>query len=95
MSGSNCCFLPCIQVSQETGKVVWCFRLLKNFPQFVVILSVKGFSTVSEAEVDVFLESRFISIKSACTVNFQVFDGIYRYHPFQGIKKKSQCLVRV
>ena len=75
--------------------MVWCFRLLKNFPQFVVILSVKGFSTVSEAEVDVFLESRFISIKSACPVNFQVFDGIYRYHPFQGIKKKSQCLVRV
>ena len=45
-----------IQVPQETGKVVWCSHLFKNFPQFVVIHTVKGFSVVSEAEVDVFLE---------------------------------------
>ena len=56
MSGSNCCSLICIQVSQEVGKVVWYSHLLKNFPQFVVIHTVKGFSIVSEAEVDVFLE---------------------------------------
>ena len=37
--------------------MVWYFRLLKNFPQFVVIHTVKGFMAVSEAEVDVFLES--------------------------------------
>ena len=37
MSSSNCCFLSCIQVSLETSKVVWCFHLLKNFPQFIVI----------------------------------------------------------
>ena len=43
MSVSNCCFLTCIQVSQETGKVVWYSNLLKNFPQFVVIHTVKGF----------------------------------------------------
>jgi len=36
MSSSNCCFLTCIQQSQETGKVVWYSHLLKNFPQFVV-----------------------------------------------------------
>jgi len=48
--------LTCIQVSQEAGKVVWYFHLLKNFPQFVVIHTVKGFSIVSEAEVEVFLE---------------------------------------
>ena len=36
--------------------VVWYFHLLKNFLQFVVIHTVKGFSVVSEAEVDVFLE---------------------------------------
>ena len=42
MSGSNCCFLTCIQVSQETGKVVWYSHLLKNFPQFVVIHTVKA-----------------------------------------------------
>ena len=56
MSGSNCCFLTCIQVSQEAGKVVWYSHLFKNFPQFVMIHTVKGFNIVNEAEVDVFLE---------------------------------------
>ena len=56
MSGFNCCFLNCIQVSQETSKVVWYSHLLKNFPQFVVIHPVKGFGIVNEAEVDVFME---------------------------------------
>ena len=56
MSGSNCCFLTCIQVLQETDKVVWYSHLLKNFPQFVVIHTVKGFSTVNGAEVDSCLE---------------------------------------
>ena len=45
-----------IQVSQETGKVVWYSHLFQNFPQFVVIHTVKGFSVVNEAEVDVFME---------------------------------------
>ena len=44
------------KVSQETGKVVWYSHMLKNFPQFVVIHKVKGFSIVNEAKVDVFLE---------------------------------------
>ena len=56
MSGSNCLFLTCIQISQEAGKVVWYFHLFKNFPQFVVIHTVKGFGVVNKAEVDVFLE---------------------------------------
>ena len=56
MSGSNCCFLTLMQVSQEAGKVVWYSHLLKNFPQFVVIHTVKSFSIVNEAEVGVFLE---------------------------------------
>ena len=56
MSSSNCCFLTCIQVSQEPGQVVWYSDLLKSFPQFVVIYTVKGFSVVNEAEIDVLLE---------------------------------------
>ena len=56
MSGSDCCFLTCIQISQEAGKVVWYSHLLKNFPQFVVIHTVKGFGIANKAEVDVFLE---------------------------------------
>ena len=55
MSNSNCCFLTCIQVSQEESKVVWYSHLLKSFSQFVVVHD-KGFCVVKEAEVDVFLE---------------------------------------
>ena len=54
MSGSNCCFLTCIQVLQEAGKEIWYSHLFKNFPQFVVIYTAKDFSIVNEA--DVFLE---------------------------------------
>ena len=56
MSSSNCCFLTCIQVSQEAGQVVWYSLLLKNFPQLIVIHTVKGFNIVNKAEVDDFLE---------------------------------------
>ena len=51
-----CCFLTCTQISQEAGKVVWYSHLLKNFPQFVMIYTVKGFGVINKAEVDVFLE---------------------------------------
>ena len=56
MSISSFCFLTCVQISLETGKVVWYSHLFKNFLWFVVIYTVKGFSIVNEAEVDVFLE---------------------------------------
>ena len=69
MSGSSCCFLTCMQISQEggavggaegitdkAGKMVWYSHLFKNFPQFVVIHIVKDFSIVNEAKVDIFLE---------------------------------------
>ena len=51
-----CCFLACIQISQEAGQVVWYSNLFKNFPQLVVIHTIKGFGIVSKAKVDVFLE---------------------------------------
>ena len=54
MSGSNCCFLTCIQVSQEAGQVLWYSHLL-NFPQCIVIHTVKGLGIVNKAEIDVFL----------------------------------------
>ena len=56
MSRSNCYFLACIQVSQEAGKVVWYSYLFKNFLQFALIHTVKGFCVVNEAEIDVFLK---------------------------------------
>ena len=59
MSSSNCCFLTCIPVSQEAGQVVWYSHLFQNFPQFIVIHTVKGFGIVNKAEIDVFLELFF------------------------------------
>ena len=54
MSSSDCCFLSCIQISQEAGQVVWYSHLLKNFP--VCCDPHKGFGIVNKAETDVFLE---------------------------------------
>src|SRR5574337_833183 len=56
MTSSNCCFLTCIQISQEADQVVWYSHFFQDFPQFVVIHTVKGFGIVNKAEVDVFLE---------------------------------------
>ena len=73
-SSSNCCFLTCIQVSQEAGEVVWYCHLFKNFPQFVVIHTVKGFSMVSEAEIDFFWNS--------LTWGFLCMECIYPFGPY-------------
>ena len=48
--------LICIQISQEAGQVVWYSHLSQNFPQFIVIHTVKGFDIVNKAEIGVFLE---------------------------------------
>ena len=56
MFSSNCCFLTCIQISQEACQVVWYSHLFKNCPQFVVVHTVKGFGVVNRAEAEVFLE---------------------------------------
>ena len=56
MFSSTCCFLTCIQVSQEAGQVVWYSHLFQSFPQFIVIHIVKGFFMVNKVEVGVFEE---------------------------------------
>ena len=56
MSSSNCCFLTCIQVSQEADQVIWYSHLFQNFPQFIVIHTVKGLDILNKAGIDVFLE---------------------------------------
>ena len=53
MSSSNCCFLTYLQLSQEAGQVVWYAHLFQNFPQFIVIHTVKGIGIVNKAEIDV------------------------------------------
>ena len=63
MSSSNCCFLTCIQISQEGfGQVAWYSHLFQNFAQFIVIHTVKGFGIVNKAEVDIFLDSPAFSM---------------------------------
>ena len=56
MSSSNCCFLTCLLRNLYAGQVVWYSHLLKNFPQFIVVHTVKGFGIVNKAEIDIFLE---------------------------------------
>ena len=71
MNSSNCCFLTCKQISQEAGQVVWYSHLFQNFPQFIVIHTVKGFGIVNKAEIDVFLElSSLISLSLSLSVQF-------------------------
>ena len=62
MSSSNCCFLTCIQISQEAGQVIWYSHLLKNFPEFVVSHTVKGFGIVNKAQVNFFWNSLTFSM---------------------------------
>ena len=74
MSSSNCCFLTCIQISQEAGQVVWYSHLFQNFPQFIVIHTVKRFGIVNKAEIDVFLELSCFFDDPADVGNFCIID---------------------
>ena len=72
MSSSNCCFLTYIQISQEA--VRWSdIPISENFPQFLVIHTVKGFGIVNKAEIDVFLE---IENKAEIDVFFCFFSDV-------------------
>ena len=77
MSSSNCYFLTCIHVSQEAGQVVWYFHLFQNFPQFIVIHTVKDFDIVNKAEIDFIFSgtlllfwwsNRYLQLISGCSV---------------------------
>jgi len=82
MSSSKCCFLTCIQISQEADQVVWYSHLSQNFPQFIVIHTVKGFGIVNKAEIDVFLELSCLFSDPADVGNLisgsSAFYGIYK-----------------
>ena len=66
MSRSNCCFLTCIQISQEAGQVSGIPILFKNFPEFLVIHTVKGFGIVNKAEVDLFFWNSIALLMIQC-----------------------------
>ena len=77
MSSSNCCFLTCIQISQEVDQVVWYSHLFQNFPHFIVIHTVKGFGIVKKAEIDVFLELSCFSDDPAYVGNLSSGSSVF------------------
>ena len=70
MSSSNCCFLTCIQISQEADQVVWYSHLFQNFPQFIVIHTVKGFGIVNKAEIISLIEILHVKMWMPCSLSF-------------------------
>ena len=92
MSSSNCCFLTCIQVSQEAGEAFWYSHLFQNFPQFIVIHTIKGFGIVNNAEVDVFLElSHFLMIQQILAILSLV--PLPFLNPIEHLEVHSSCTV--
>ena len=83
MSSSIYCFLTCIQIPQEAGRVVLYTHLLKNFPQFIVIHTVKGFGIVNKAEID------YISIDSLI---FILYFGLYESRSLYFISQMAEVL---
>ena len=84
MSSSNCCFLTCIQVSQEAGQMVWYSHQFWNFPQFIVIHTVKGFGIVNKQETDIF-------VKLSCFFNDPVDIG----NLISGSSAFSKCSLNI
>ena len=81
MSSSNCCFLTYIQISEEADQMVWYSHPLKDFPQFVVIHTVKGFGIVNKAEVDVFLECCFFNDPAISISSDNLLKQYQQYNP--------------
>ena len=86
MSSSSCCFLTCIEVSQEADQVVWYSHLLKNFPQFIVIYTVKGFGIINKAEIYF-----FINRVNSITVLIEEMQSLSRGFPDSSAGKESTC----
>ena len=86
ISSSNCCFLTCIQISQEAGQVVWYSHLFQIFPQLIAIHTVKGFGIVNKEEIHVFLKlfcffykQRMLSIWSLVPLPFLSSLNIWKF----------------
>ena len=73
MSGFNCYFLTCIQISQKADQVVWFSHLFQNFPQLIMIHTVQSFGIVNKAEVDFFWNSLAFSVTQRNLTLLMVF----------------------
>ena len=68
MSSSNCCFLTCIQISQEASQVVWYSHISQNFPQFIVI------HTVTYCKHVISFYNCFSSVTPSCLTLYNLMD---------------------
>ena len=91
MSSSNCCFLTCIQLSQEAGQVVWYSHLFQNFPQFIVIHTVKGFGIVNKVEIDIFLELLLFRWSSGCW-QFDIWFLFLFWNQLEHLEVHGSCI---
>ena len=80
-----------MQISQEAGQMVWYSHFFKNFPQFVVIHTVKGFDIVNKAEVNVFLElSWFVADPMDVVLGDKVLTLVFRIWLYLEIKPSKR-----
>ena len=68
--------------------MVWYSHLFQNFPQFIMIHTVKGFGTVNKAEIDVFLKSHSNTLSQKETTNLQKPNLSHRIFDLKNIKLK-------
>ena len=97
MSSSNCCFLSCIQISQEADQVVGIPISFRIF-QFIVIHTVKSFGIVNKAEIDIFMELLLFRWSSRCWqfdlwFLWVIFKSILYCWTFEAILKWALCLL--
>ena len=90
ISSSNCGFLTSIQVSQEAGQVVWYSHLFQNFPQFIVIHTVKSFGIVNKT--DVFLELSCFFNDPADVGNLISGSSAFSKTSFEYLKVHGSCI---
>ena len=93
MSCSNCYFLICVQVSQEAGQVVWYSHHFQNFPQLIVIHTVKGFGIVNKAEIDVFLDLSCFGLKWTGMGEFNSDDHYIYYCGQESLRRNGVAII--
>ena len=72
--------------------MVWYSHLLKNFPQFIVIHTVKGFGIVNKAEIDVFLELSCFFDDPADVGNLISGSSAFSKNPLEHLEVHGSCI---
>ena len=72
--------------------MVWYSHLLKNFPHFIVIHTVKGFGIVNKAEIDVFLELAFFFDDPADVGNLNSGSSAFSKNQLEHLEVQVSCI---